>query len=62
MPSDAEGCKEMCLPLLAFRLVARTLWRSRLLSAAAVAVALGEAGHDRGAVGGRWLRRGAERH
>jgi len=28
---------------------------SWLLPAAAVAVALGEAGHDRGAVGGRWL-------
>jgi len=24
-------------------------------------VALGEAGHDRGAVGGRWLRRDARR-
>ena len=30
-------------------------------AAAAVAVALGEAGHGRGAVGGRWLRWGAWR-
>ena len=32
-----------------------------MLPATAVAVALGEAGYDRGAVGGRWLRWDARR-
>ena len=54
----AEECIKMSFPA---RLVARTLRMSRLLPAAAVAVALGEARHDRGTVGGRWLGRDARR-
>ena len=64
MPSGAEGCIEMNMALvlsLAPCVVARALRRSRLLPAAAVAVASGEAGRDRGTVGGRWCSRNARR-
>ena len=56
MPGDTEEGIEVEM-----RLVTRTLRRSWLPPAAAGAVALEEAGHDRGTVGDRWLRRDARR-